>query len=172
MVPLFQGSYTPHVLSVHFPMILLLTAPLLVAIALGLSAEKRRLLLWSALVLMTFGTTMAFVAIATGETAMNLVASTPGITAAVQSHRASAEATAELFALLTLGLAGLMAVPRWLGCELDSRLHATLLGVYLLFYASGVLFLLHTAAQGERLARQVANPTVVARQLSRRESTR
>ena len=162
----------PHVLCAHFPLILLLTAPLLVVMALGLAAEKRRLLLWAALVLMVFGTTMAFVAIATGEAAMDLVASTPAIMAGLQRHRALAEATAELFSLLTLGFAGLMVVPHRLGCELDSRLNATLLAAYLIFYSSGALFLLHTAVEGERLACQVSSQTVAARQLSRKESAR
>ena len=166
--PDWNGS---HALIVHFPIILLLVAPFFVIVGIGLSAAKRRLFLGSALTLMVLGTAMTFVAVATGEAAMEVVGSTPAIKVALEEHRALAETTTELFSVLTLGFAALLFAPRLLGRELESRINTALFAIYLIFYATGALFLVHTALQGGQLVREL-EAKAATYQLSGKESAR
>jgi len=161
-----------HALIVHIPIILLLVAPSLVIVSIGLSGAIRRLFLGLALTLMVLGTAMTFVAVATGEAAMKVVGSTPAIVVALEEHRALAETTRELFSVLTLGFAALLFAPRLLGRELESRINTALLAIYLLFYATGALFLVHTALQGGQLVRELEAKTAATYQLSGKESVR
>jgi uncharacterized membrane protein len=160
-----------HTLIVHIPIILLLVAPFFVIVSIGLPAAKRRPFLWSALTLMALGTAMTFVAVTTGETAMKLVGSAPALKVALEEHQSLAETTLGLFIMLTLGLAVLMFAPRLLGRELESRLNTALLAIFLLVYATGALFLVHTALQGGQLARE-HDAEAATYQLSGEESAR
>jgi uncharacterized membrane protein len=167
--PDWSGS---HVLIVHFPIILLLVAPFFVIVGIGPPTAKKRLFLGSALTLMVLGTAMAFVAFATGEAAMSVVGSTPAVKVALEDHRALAETTAELFSVLTLGFAALLFIPKLLERELESRVNTALLAIYLIFYATGALFLIHTALQGGRLAHELEAKTTATYQLSGKEVMR
>jgi len=167
--PVWNGL---HPLIVHFPIILLLVAPFLVIVGIRLSAAKRRLFLGSALALMVLGTAMTFVAVTTGEAAMKVVGSAPAIKVALEEHQSLAETTRELFIMLTLGFAALLFAPRLLGRELESRINTALLAIYLVFYATGALFLVHTALQGGQLVRELEATTTTTYQLSRKESPR
>lgn len=160
-----------HALIVHIPIILLLVAPFFVIASVGLPAAKRRPLLWSALTLMVFGTALTFVGVATGEAAMKIVGSAPALKVALEEHQALAETTQELFLMLTSGLAVLMLAPRLPGREIESRMYTALLAIFLLLYATGALFLIHTALQGEHLVREL-DAEAAAYQLSGRESAR
>jgi len=167
--PVWNGL---HPLIVHFPIILLLAAPFLVIVSIGLPAAKRRPFLGSALTLMVPGTAMTFVAVTTGEAAMKVVGSAPAIKVALEEHQSLAETTRELFIMLTLGFAALLFAPRLLGRELESRINTALLAIYLVFYATGALFLVHTALQGGQLVRELEATTTTTYQLSRKESPR
>ena len=172
MLRLSPGWNGLHALIVHFPIILLLTAPFFVIVGIGFSAAKRRLFLGSALTLMVLGTVMTFVAVATGEVAMRAVGPTPAVKVALEEHRALAETTRELFSVLTLGFAALLSVPRLLGRELESRVNTALFAVYLVLYATGALFLVNTALEGGRLARELEAKTPATYQLSGKEGAR
>ena len=161
-----------HPFIVRFPIILLLVAPFLVIVGMGLSAAKRRLFLASALTLMVLGTAMTFVAITTGDAAMKPIGSTPAFKVALEEHRALAETTQELFIVLTLEFAALLFVPRLLGRELESRVNTALFAAYLLFYATGALLLVNTAVQGGHLARDFEAKTAATYQLSGKEGAR
>jgi len=156
---------------VHIPIILLLVAPFFVIVSLGFPAAKRRPLLWSTLTLMLFGTAMTFVAITTGEAAMKIVGPAPALKAVLEEHQSLAETTQELFLMLTLGLAVLIFAPRLLGRELESHMNTALLAIFLLVYATGALFLVQTALQGEHLVREL-DAKAATYQLSGRESAR
>lgn len=161
-----------HPLFAHILIILLLAAPFLVMVGIGLSPEKRRPFLGSALAIMVFGTATTFIASATGEAAMRAVGSTPGVKLAIEEHRALAETTRELFSVLTLGFAALLFAPRLLERELESRVNTALLAIYLVFYATGALFLVHTALQGGQVVRELGAKTAATFQLPGKESVR
>jgi hypothetical protein len=132
-------------LIAHIPIILLLAAPFLVVVSIGLPAERRRPFISSALTLMVLGTIMIFVAIPTAGTSLEVGNFTPAVKAALEEHRSLTETTRELFLMLTVGFAALLFAPRLLGRELESRLNMALLAIYLVFYATGALFLARTA---------------------------
>src|SRR5271157_965543 len=161
MLHLSPGWNGLHAIIVHVPIILLLVAPLIVIVGIGLSGSTRQFFLGSALILMVLGTGMTFVAITTGKAAMKVVGSTPAIKVELEEHRALAETTTELFAVLTLGFAALLFIPRLVEHELESRMNTALLAIYLIFYATGAIFLVHTALQGGHLVRELAAKTAV-----------
>lgn len=175
MAHLLPGCTGFHQLVVHIPIILLLIAPFFVIAGMGLPAVKGGQFFRLALTLMVVGTAMTFVAAATGKAAMKVLASMPvfpALAVALEKHRALAETTTEVFSVLTLGFAALLYAPRRLGRELDSRINKALLAVYLVFYATGALFLVHTALQGGHVVRKLAaNPTAIY-QLSGKETPR
>lgn len=144
-----------HALTGHIPIILLLVAPFSVIVSIGLPTAKRWPFLWSALTLMVLGTATTFAAITTGEAAMKIIGSAPSLKVALEGHQSLAETTRELFILLTLGFAALLFAPRLSGCELEPSMNRALLAIFLLLYATGALFLVHTALQGEHLVREL-----------------
>lgn len=88
-------------LIVHFPIALLLVAPLLVALGLGLP-NLRPGLHCAALVLLVLGSLGALLAWASGEAAASLAQRTPELRAALDRHEQLAQFGALLFSLLTL----------------------------------------------------------------------
>ena len=172
MLHLSPGWNGLHVLIVHFPIILLLVAPILVIVSIGVPSAKRRPFLGSALTLMVLGTAMAFLAVTTGEAAMKVVGSAPDLKVAMEEHRALAETTTGLFSMLTFGFMALVFAPRLLGRELESRVNTVLLAVYLLLYATGALFLIHTALQGGHLAHGLGVKSVATVQLPGKEGAK
>lgn len=155
---------------VHLTITLLLIAPFLVLGGVALPPAKGRLFLRLALPLMVLGTAMTFVDVTTGGPAMKAISSTPPFNGALEEHRVLAETTRELFVVLTLGFAALLFVPRLLGHELESRINTLLLAVYLVFYTSGALILVHTAHQGGRLVREIEAKAATTHQLSGEEA--
>ena len=161
-----------HQVIVHIPIILLLVAPILVIVSIGFPSAKRQLFLGSALTLMVLGTAMSFLAVTTGEAAMRVAASAPDLKVSMEEHRALAETTTALFSMLTLGFVALVFAPKLLGRELEGRISTVLLAVYLLLYATGALFLIHTALQGGHLAHGLDVKSVATIQLPGKEGAK
>jgi uncharacterized membrane protein len=161
-----------HQVAVHIPMILLLLAPFLVLLSMGMPAPRRRPLLASALALMVLGTSAAILALRTGEAAVEGVASSPAMRAAMAEHQALAETTTGMFALLTLGFAALLMAPRLFGHELESRISTVLLAIYLILYSTGAIFLIHTSLDGEHLTRTLNLNAAPNYQMSAKETER
>ena len=101
-----------HPLIVHFPIALLLVAPLFVVI--GVVFRRSRLFLWAALLLMALGTTATFFAVSTGEAAGKLAERTPQINAVLERHEDLAETTRLVFTALTVIFAAIVAAPAML----------------------------------------------------------
>ena len=150
-----------HAIIVHFPIVLLLIAPLFVIVGLALPSAKGRPFLVSALAFMMLGTATVFIAAATGEAMTKAIGSTPDIRAALEQHRGLAGTTQELFAMLTLAFAALLYVPRLLRNELESWVNTALLTVFLVFYATGALFLVNTVHHGGLLVHQLGHNAAV-----------
>jgi len=103
---------------------------------------------------------------------MKAISSSPRFEVALDEYRTLAETTTGLFCFLTLGFAALLFAPRRLGLELDSCVNTALLAVFLIFYATGALFLVHTVLQGGQLIREHGAKTAATYQLSGKESIR
>ena len=142
-----------HPVVVHFPVILLMTAPLLVIAGAALPTARRRPFLAAALTLMVLGTGMTYLAVATGESARRTVASGPALSSLLEGHRTLAETTREVFSVLTLAFAVLLFAHKLMRRELDSWIRTSLLAAFLLFYGTGAVLLIDTTLKGTRLVR-------------------
>lgn len=143
-----------HPLIVHFPIALLLVAPLFVILGTVLAPQQGRPFLMSALIMMVIGTISLFVALETGDAASELVGETPQIKQVLEQHEKFAETTCILFSALTAIFAHLVVLPKILKRELSRTLNLSLLAAFLILYGTGALFLVNTAHQGGRLVHQ------------------
>lgn len=164
VLPTWNGL---HPLIIHFPIALLLTAPLFVIVGGVLPPPKGKAFLMSALILMILGTVSVFVSMETGEVASGMARSDPVIKAVINEHQELAEATRVLFSVLTIAYAALLFLPHWVRVELGHRVNEALLAVFLIFYATGILFLINTAHHGgvlvhEMGVRSLMSPSVSA----------
>jgi uncharacterized membrane protein len=151
LIPPWEGL---HPLIVHFPIALLLIAPLLVIVGALLKPEKGRIVLYVALGLMLIGTLGTFLAAATGEAAGKLAERTPQVDAVLERHEELADATRAVFTGLTLIFGAIVFAPKVFH-KLPGRLVTTALPlVFLLFYGAGMLLLANTAHNGGRLVHE------------------
>lgn len=154
-----------HRFTVHFPIILLLLAPLFVIMGAVPSAARKRLFLGSALTLMVLGTSMTYWAVATGELAVKVAVAPPALYGLMEEHRSLAQSTRDLFSMLTLSFAALLFAERLLRRELDSWVRTSLFAVFLIFYGTGAIFLVETAVRGGRLAHVFGAQTAITSNL-------
>jgi uncharacterized membrane protein len=142
-----------HPLIVHFPIALLLVAPLFVVV--GILLRGSRSFLWAALLLMAIGTTATFLAVSTGEAAGKLAERTPQINAVLERHEELAEATRAVFLVLTLVFAAIVVAPAAFRRLRGPAFQVVLSLVFLLCYGAGVVFLANTAHNGGRLVHEL-----------------
>ncbi len=143
-----------HPLVIHFPIALLLTAPLLIVVGALLSPLRGRPYLLAAMALLLVGTAGTFLAVETGEAAAELAERTPGVERVLHTHEALAERTRAVFSVLSVIFLALLAVPHFLK-KADSRLTSTILPLaFLVLYSAGALLLLNTAHNGGRLVHE------------------
>ena len=143
-----------HPLVVHFPIALLLVAPLFIALGAFQelrSAGKGRTWLFAALVLLALGTVATFVAVGSGEAAAKLAERTEAMDAVLERHEGLAETTRLVFSVLTVILAAILLVPRALRRELPRGATAGLFAAFLVSYGAGAILLANTAHNGGRL---------------------
>ena len=143
-----------HPLVIHFPVALLLVAPLLVLLGLVLGERSRGVML-AALVLMAIGTAATFVAVASGEAAGKLADRGGSVAGVLEHHEELAERTRLIFTLLTIVFAGLLALPRLMRRELRRVPTTAFTLLFLLMYAAGTFSLVNTAHQGGRLVHEL-----------------
>jgi len=139
-----------HPLVVHFPVALLLVAPLFVLGGLVIRRFERGFLL-AALALMVMGTVAAWVAVATGEAAGELATRTPAVRAALERHEELAETTRTLFTALTLTFALLLFLPGILRRTPSAVVRNVAGGVFLVGWFAGAGVLANTAHAGGQL---------------------
>jgi uncharacterized membrane protein len=142
-----------HPLVVHFPVALLLVAPLLVILG-ALWKKHASGLLLAALLLMALGTAAAYVAVETGEAAAEQVERSPQIKPVLSHHHRLADRTRLVFTGLTTLFAAIVLLPAFLRRELKRPLALGLYAVFLLLYAGGTVLLANTAHNGGRLVHE------------------
>ena len=143
-----------HPLLIHFPIVLLLLTPLLVAISAALSPPRSRPYLLMALIILLLGTGSLFLAASSGEEAAELADRADGVNAVLSAHEALASTTKSIFSVCSLGLLGLFAWPR-LSRRPPTRVSTTAAPfVFLAVYSVGILYLVNTAHAGGRLVHE------------------
>jgi uncharacterized membrane protein len=150
-----------HPLIVHFPIALLLVAPLF--IVLGIVLRRGGLFLWAALLLMAIGSTATFFAVSTGEAAGKLAERTPEINAVLEHHEKLAESTRGVFTVLTLVFAVIVLAPAAFRRLREGRVFPTVLPLlFLLLYGVGLVLLANTAHNGGRLVHELGVQALMA----------
>lgn len=144
---------TLHPLVIHFPVALLLVAPLFVALG-ALSGKRGKGLLVAALMLMILGTISAYLAVGTGEAAADLADRSPQMAPVLAHHQHLAERTRLIFTALTTLFAALVILPVLLKREMKRALALCLYAAFLALYAFGALTLVNTAHNGGRLVHE------------------
>jgi uncharacterized membrane protein len=144
-----------HPLVIHFPIALLLIAPLFILGGALFRGERGRWLLMSALILMIAGTMGTFLARATGEAAGKVAGSSPQVHAVLENHEELAEITSVAFSVLTLTFAAIVLAPKFVR-HADNRVVSSFLPLaFLIFYGAGTVLLLNTAHNGGRLVHEL-----------------
>ncbi|MCO6435747.1 MAG: hypothetical protein J5J06_01515 [Phycisphaerae bacterium] len=139
-----------HPIVVHFPIALLMVAPVLVI--LGLILYKH--FLWfaiSAFTIMALGVIGAFLAVASGEAAADLVNRTPEINSVIERHMELAETSRLVFLGLAIVFAGIAFGPHLLKRPLRRKAGTITVVVFLLVYSGGMLLLANTGYLGGHL---------------------
>lgn len=158
-IPTWEGL---HPLVVHFPIALLLVAPLLVLLGALLAPPRGRPWLFAALTLLVLGTAGTYLAVASGEATGELAERAPGVSPVLEQHEELAETTRAVFTGLTLALAAILFAPTLLRKPLAFAPNALLLALFLVAYAGGAVVLANTAHAGGRLVHELGVRAPVA----------
>lgn len=143
-----------HPLVVHFPVALLVTAPVFVLLAVVGPGAWRRGFAVSALVLLGLGTIGAWVGMSTGEAVEDAVHVTGQAEAVLERHEELAEVVAKTFTVLTGILLAIVLLPA-LVARLDRpALVRAALAVFLALLLGGDLLLAKAAHEGGRLVHE------------------
>jgi uncharacterized membrane protein len=144
-----------HPLVVHFPIALLLIAPLFVVIGALRKPGRGYPFMLSALLVMVLGTVSIYVAASSGQAARCQARNTPLIQAVLDEHEELAESTEMAFTVLTLIFASIVFLPRAFKQNPNSATSTVLPLVFLVFYAAGAVSLANSAHQGGRLVHEL-----------------
>ncbi|HQX54454.1 MAG TPA: hypothetical protein PLP07_00905 [Pyrinomonadaceae bacterium] len=149
-IPTWEGL---HPIIVHFPIALLMIAPVIIILGL-LMPKNGRAVLISAFVLMLIGTIATFVAVSTGDAAGELAEHVPNVKSVLEEHEELAETTQTVFAALTTIFGVMLFAPMIFKKELSRKIVIPLNVAFLVFYGAGVVLLMNTAHQGGRLVHE------------------
>lgn len=169
MFPPIPSWDAMHPLIIHFPIALLLVAPVLVLAGMLLPKQGRGLFI-AAFVLMVIGTIATYVAVATGEAAGELAERAPGVAAVLEGHQELAETTRLIFTALTVLYAAVLFAPLLFKKRPGYRSSMVLSFAFLLLYSAGVLVLVNVAHQGGRLVHEFGVRAVVSASASPAQS--
>lgn len=153
MLPPIPSWDALHPLIIHFPVALLLVAPILVILGMLLPRQSKGLFI-AAFVLMALGTVATYVAVATGEAAGELAERTAGVAAVLEGHEKLAETTRLIFTALTVIFAVILFAPPLFKRNLRYRSWLVLSIAFLILYSAGVVVLVNVAHQGGRLVHE------------------
>lgn len=143
-----------HPIVIHFPIALLLVAPLFIVAGIVMDPQRGRPFLVTALSLMVLGTVGTVLAVATGEAAAEVTHRTAAMSAVLERHQELAETTRDIFGLLTVIFATILFLPRFLNRETTAAVARILPLAFLLFYGAGTVVLMNTAHNGGRLVHE------------------
>jgi len=147
-IPLIPEWQQIHPLIVHFPIGILLIAPVFVLVGILRPPESSAPYLFSALSLMAMGTIASIVAVRTGLAARSQIQRTQDFGEILQQHQNLAETTCLTFCVLTVVFAAIVVIPRSFSRQLPRVITTTLPAVFLLLYAAGAVLLANTAHTG------------------------
>jgi uncharacterized membrane protein len=143
-----------HPLIVHFPIALLLTAPIFIVLS-GAWHSRRREMIVSALILVALGTLFTVAATWSGEEGEHVAKGVAGAKSVLHDHEELGELTRNLF----LGMTGVLAAAAVLvlrcGDRLSKRTGMVISAALLILYIAPALVLVNAAHQGGRLVHEL-----------------
>ncbi|HQU86688.1 MAG TPA: hypothetical protein PKY59_26385 [Pyrinomonadaceae bacterium] len=142
-----------HPIIVHFPIALLLVAPILVLIG-SFVPNKTRSFLMAAFIVMLIGTISTWIAVSTGEEAGELAERMANVEAVLENHEELAETTSKVFTALTAIFGVIVFAPMLFKKELPNFALSVLNIAFLVFYGAGGVLLINTAHEGGRLVHE------------------
>jgi uncharacterized membrane protein len=161
MLPPIPSWDAMHPLIVHFPIGLLLVAPILIVLGLILFGQNRAFMI-SGFVLMLLGTIAAAVAVSTGDAAGELAERVANVESVLEQHEELAETTRNVFIALTAIFGAIVFVPLILKLDFGRKVAVPVILVFLLFYGAGAVVLINAAHEGGRLVHEFGVRAMVA----------
>ena len=152
--PPWPGWDGLHPLVIHFPIALLLVAPLFVLLG-AVMPRRGRAFSVTALILLVVGTAFIFVAVETGEAAAQLADDSPQVRAVIERHEELAEATNATFSMIAVAFAILLAAQWWFAKLRSPRVHVPVHAGFVLLLLIAGLLLANAAHQGGRLVHEL-----------------
>lgn len=143
-----------HVVSVHFPIALLLAAPFFVLLGL-IFVPRWQGFAVSAVLLLILGTAAAFLATATGEAARDVVEKGPDqLSDVMEEHENAGVLTRNIYVGITIAYALFVLLALTVQSIGKALVRVPISIVFLAVMAVGSLYLLHTAHLGGRLVHE------------------
>jgi len=138
----------------HFPIVLLLVAPVLVLLSL-LASRRREGLLEFAVWFMVVGTAFIYLSAASGDAAKEIASQTPDVVKAIATHEDLGSAARAVFTVLAILLAALVYGPRLIKRSIAPKVLVALAIGFLVLYVAAALILLNAAHTGGLLVHQM-----------------
>jgi uncharacterized membrane protein len=157
-IPSWDGL---HPLVIHFPIALLLAAPILLILAIVISKHSYGIAL-GAFALILLGTIASLVSISTGEAAAELADRTPAINALIEHHEDLAEQVRLVFIALTVVLGLLLLAPIITKKSFTRGMRVFGLTAMVVFVLAGDALIIKTAHQGGLLVHEYGVHAMVA----------
>jgi uncharacterized membrane protein len=163
--PSIPGWDGIHPALVHFPIALLLAAPLLLLASLF---ARKSWGAWAgaAWVLMVVGAAVAWLAVGSGHAAGQLVDKSEDLARAIGRHEALGLMARNLFTALTLLFAAILLLPAIIRKPLSTPLRVTLHALFLVLYLGATTVLVNAANQGGRLVHERGVRSMVGKSVS------
>jgi len=151
-----------HPLIIHFPIVLLLLAPIPILLAAILRPPRNRAAMVVALAAMLLGTTSLFLAASSGEKAAELAERGGSVDAVLSAHEELASRTEIVFSALSLLFVAIFLWPK-LRRSPETCTTSTIAPILFLgFYALGIAYLVSTAHAGGRLVHEFGVHAMIA----------
>ncbi len=161
MFPPMQSWDSIHPLLVHFPIALLLFAPIFVVLSL-IVRKYARPFAFSALVLMLFGTLGTVAAVSSGKAGAELADRTAPVDAVIEQHENLAETTRSVF-LITTGVYALIVLAPFVFKKLLNPIPSVVLnGAFLALYLFAAGCLVNTAHLGGVLVHKYGTHAMIS----------
>jgi len=142
-----------HPLVIHFPVALLMVAPVLIGAGL-LLARQRAGFYASSLVLMLLGIASAYLSVSTGEAAARVADRTPQVTRLIEEHSHLASRVLYWYAGLTMVWLCLLLLLHRQGGRWKTWVRGGAVLLFLLGYLPGFLWMANMAHAGGRLVHE------------------
>lgn len=159
-----------HPLAVHFPIALLLVAPIFVVIAM-ISRARAASLLVGASVLVVIGAGTALLATATGDAAEGATDGIPAAEAILHRHEELAEVARNLFIVLAVVLSFWTVIALRSSVLVSRKVYLGGCALYLVLHGAASLVLVNAAHEGGRLVHELGVGSVAAASSLQVEST-